>query len=92
MTRAMPRIGDPLSSQAGNRDPRMITVSTPRRALWLCLPIRIWIKWAFPRQALNERGLLWAVGLSRRENVYPADVALVFPVAKTGKCQQVPHS
>jgi SRSO17 transposase len=37
------------------------------------------------RQALRERGLLWAVGLSRRQNVYPADVALVFPVAKTGK-------
>jgi SRSO17 transposase len=25
------------------------------------------------------------VGLSRRQNVYPADVALIFPVAKTGK-------
>ena len=37
------------------------------------------------RQALSERGLLWAVGLSRRQNVYPADVELVFPVAKTGK-------
>jgi len=37
------------------------------------------------RQALSERGLLWAVGLSRRQNVYPADIALVFPVAKTGK-------
>jgi len=37
------------------------------------------------RQALSERGLLWAVGLSRRQNVYPANVALVFPVAKTGK-------
>src|SRR5271156_1393903 len=37
------------------------------------------------RQALSERGLLWAVGLSRRQNVYPADVALVFPVAKAGK-------
>ena len=37
------------------------------------------------RQALSERGLLWAVGLSRRQNVYPADVALIFPVAKTGK-------
>jgi len=37
------------------------------------------------RQALSERGLLWAVGLSRRQNVYPADVTLVFPVAKTGK-------
>ena len=37
------------------------------------------------RQALSERGLLWAVGLSRRQNVYPANVALIFPVAKAGK-------
>ena len=37
------------------------------------------------REALSERGLLWAVGLSRRQNVYPADIALSFPVAKTGK-------
>ena len=37
------------------------------------------------RQALSERGLLWAVGLSCRQNVYPADVDLVFPVAKRGK-------
>jgi SRSO17 transposase len=37
------------------------------------------------RQALSERGLLWAVGLSRRQNVYPAGVALIFPVAKSGK-------
>jgi SRSO17 transposase len=37
------------------------------------------------RQALSERGLRWAVGLSRRQNVYPADVALIFPVAKTGR-------
>jgi len=37
------------------------------------------------RQALNERGLLWAVGLSRRQNVYPADVALIFPAAPIGK-------
>jgi SRSO17 transposase len=37
------------------------------------------------RQALSERGLLWAVGLSRRQNVYPADVTLIFPVAKTGR-------
>jgi SRSO17 transposase len=36
------------------------------------------------RQALSERGLRWAVGLSRRQNVYPADTALAFPVAKTG--------
>lgn len=37
------------------------------------------------RQALSERGLKWAVGLSRRQNVYPADVALVFPVARAGR-------
>ncbi|GEP12795.1 hypothetical protein MMMDOFMJ_2547 [Methylobacterium gnaphalii] len=40
------------------------------------------------RQALSERGLLWAVGLSRRQNVYPADVGLIIPVAKTGKWRQ----
>ncbi|WP_375462115.1 IS701 family transposase [uncultured Enterovirga sp.] len=40
------------------------------------------------RQALSERGLLWALGLSRRQNVYPADVALIFPVATTGKRRQ----
>ena len=37
------------------------------------------------RQALSDRGLKWAVGLSRRQNVYPADVALIFPVAKAGR-------
>jgi len=37
------------------------------------------------RQALSDRGLLWAVGLSRRQTVYPADVALIFPVAKPGR-------
>lgn len=37
------------------------------------------------RQALSERGLLWAVGMSRRQNVYPADTELVFPEAATGR-------
>jgi SRSO17 transposase len=37
------------------------------------------------RRALSARGLLWAVGLSRRQNVYPADVTLLFPVAKAGR-------
>ena len=40
------------------------------------------------RQALSERGLLWAVGLSRRQTVYPVDVELTFPVAKTGRRRQ----
>jgi len=37
------------------------------------------------RQALSKRGLRWAVGLSRRQNVYPAEIALIFPVAKAGR-------
>jgi SRSO17 transposase len=37
------------------------------------------------RQALSQRGLLWAVGLSRRQNVYPANVALIFPIAEAGR-------
>lgn len=37
------------------------------------------------RQALSAGGLLWAVGLSRRQNVYPADVGLVFPEAGRGR-------
>ena len=40
------------------------------------------------RQALSERGLLWAVGLSRRQNVYPAGIGLVFPVAAKGRRRQ----
>ncbi len=34
------------------------------------------------RQALSERGLLWAVGMSGRQKVYPTDVAMVFPTEK----------
>lgn len=37
------------------------------------------------RQALSERGLQWAVGMSRRQNVYPADTGLTFPEARTGR-------
>ena len=37
------------------------------------------------RQALSERGLLWAVGISRRQNVYRADVGLMFPEATVGR-------
>ena len=33
------------------------------------------------RQALTERGLTWAVGIPYKQKVYPADVALIFPVA-----------
>jgi SRSO17 transposase len=37
------------------------------------------------RQALSERGLTWAVGIPGRQKVYPADVALIFPVAGRGR-------
>lgn len=40
------------------------------------------------RHALSERGLQWAVGIPRHQKVYPADVALVFPVAGRGRPRQ----
>lgn len=43
------------------------------------------------RQALSARGLAWAVGLSRRQNVYPADVGLVFPEARRGRRRKYHH-
>jgi SRSO17 transposase len=40
------------------------------------------------RHALSERGLLWAVGIPRHQKVYPANVALIFPVAGRGRPRQ----
>jgi SRSO17 transposase len=37
------------------------------------------------RHALSERSLLWAVGMSRRQMVYPTDVAMIFPTEKARK-------
>ena len=37
------------------------------------------------RQGLSERGLLWAVGIPFKQKVYPADVAMIFPVAGRGR-------
>jgi SRSO17 transposase len=37
------------------------------------------------RQALTERGLTWAVGIPYKQKVYPADVAMTFPVAGRGR-------
>src|SRR3546814_16889419 len=42
------------------------------------------------RHALRERGLLWSVGLSRRQLVYQTDVALIFPTEKARKQLQHP--
>lgn len=40
------------------------------------------------RQALSARDLRWAVGIPRHQKVYPADVALIFPVAGRGRPRQ----
>lgn len=37
------------------------------------------------RQGLTERGLNWAVGIPYKQKVYPADVAMIFPVAGRGR-------
>lgn len=37
------------------------------------------------RQGLSGRGLTWAVGIPKHQKVYPADVALIFPVAGRGR-------
>ena len=37
------------------------------------------------RHALSERGLLWAVGVSRRQKVYPTDVTMIFPTERARK-------
>ncbi|QFT33996.1 Transposase DDE domain protein [Labrenzia sp. THAF82] len=40
------------------------------------------------RQALSARGLTWAVGIPFKQKVYPADVKMIFPVAKRGRPRQ----
>jgi len=37
------------------------------------------------RQGLSERGLTWAVGIPFKQKVYPAEVAMIFPVAGRGR-------
>ena len=37
------------------------------------------------RQALSERGLRWTVGIPFKQKVYPANVAMIFPVAGRGR-------
>lgn len=37
------------------------------------------------RQGMSERGLTWAVGIPFKQKVYPADVAMIFPVAGRGR-------
>jgi SRSO17 transposase len=37
------------------------------------------------RQALSERGLTWGVGIPAKQKIYPADVEMIFPVARRGR-------
>src|SRR5215813_3277356 len=37
------------------------------------------------RQGLTARGLTWAVGIPRHQKVYPADVQMIWPIAKRGR-------
>jgi hypothetical protein len=53
---------------------------------------RLWQCWAIAgyglsgpfRLALTDRGLIWAVGIPCKQKVYPADGAMIFPVAGGG--------
>ena len=40
------------------------------------------------RQGLTDRKLAWAVGIPRHLKVYPADVRMIWPVAKRGRPRQ----
>src|SRR6266478_5047161 len=40
------------------------------------------------RQGLTARKLAWAVGIPRHLKVYPADVQMIWPVAKRGRPRQ----
>ncbi|SER27098.1 DDE superfamily endonuclease [Sphingobium sp. YR768] len=43
------------------------------------------------RHSLSKRGLRWAVGKSRRQMVYPTDVAMIFPTEKSPQAAQAPY-
>src|ERR671929_2105874 len=42
------------------------------------------------RQALSARGLLWAVGITRIQKVYPATVELMWPITTRGPARSSP--
>ncbi len=43
------------------------------------------------RQGLSARGLAWAVGVTRIQKVYPADVRLEWPQASRGRPRELPQ-
>src|SRR5262249_16099627 len=59
-----------------------------RCALWLRVGgCRLWAERAVPSGA-HSRKLAWAVGIPRHLKVYPADVRMIWPVAKRGRPRQ----
>src|SRR5262249_8780421 len=59
-----------------------------RCALWLRVGgCRLWAERAVPSGA-HARKLAWAVGIPRQLKVYPADVRMIWPVAKRGRPRQ----
>jgi hypothetical protein len=42
------------------------------------------------RQGLSERGLIWAVGIPKVQNVYTTAVELLWPTAGTGRPRKHP--
>ena len=42
------------------------------------------------RQGLSERGLIWAVGIPKVQNLYPTTVQLHWPKAETGRVRKHP--
>lgn len=42
------------------------------------------------RQGLSDRGLVWAAGIAKVQNVYPAGVELLWPTAGTGRPRKHP--
>ena len=74
-----------------SRSRRSTGSARPACALAACWPMPAMALSAPFRQALSERGLAWAVGIPVKQKVYPADVALIFPVAGRGPPAQAPY-
>src|SRR5215475_6253574 len=68
---------------------RSIVRSRPVCALAACWRMPVMGLSAPFRQGLTARKLAWAVGIPRHLKVYPADVRMIWPVAKRGRpCQR----
>jgi SRSO17 transposase len=92
-TRRLRRAGVPEDAQAYRTKPEIALAEIDRvRAVGLrfgcVLADAGYGLSALFRQALTERGLKWVVGIPFKQKVYPADVAMIFPVADRGRPRQ----